>query len=587
MENLHRKGADLILSGLHNSDQLAGQSVFDSIHRLITLEGRIPFNQALESLTAFEQRVVQQAQQDPGINLIAVESPEADIPENSCFVIQEGHIGHVSILMPDEIASYQAAAPLFIAGAVQFSEPDFRDLQEFKKETELQLTEQIRDMAADLEVMEQEGELLGVISHIRENLMRIGPTFVHVGHHIYSTFDRVGKNIIDLKSEGGTRLLATLVQKPVASWAPEEQLYIYAIHLLLISGGPARIEELNGGQISPTILQNFFNEKAQFYCQSTGENLPEDWSGKSLLGKAQWIGEKLHEVNSGYLRYRSINGLILRQQERVMGSHANFVINHVPEDLLTRIQNVFGIRVIEGESKEDYWKRVTEDVIRRPLAEGVLPLPLLIWSIISTAVEKTNSDFGMSSTFRDTYQLLKKGPLNLNKQDFYCCVVPSTRIMQQQETEQVSEAMRFMANRMEFNRWHFIPANIARSQIPAVRDWLYAPAVPDIATQIDLHHGGHIKAGVRHSVRYPSAISVGGQEYNGAYDIRFVRQTGEPFIPEDIITARGYLDALGGVLNTVVNIVENTDQPIRIDEFASQWYRDRKWKEYAKQSLVS
>lgn len=560
------KGTDFILARLHDPDSQVSQSAFLTIQRHLTLDGRIPYQQAIGSLTNFEQRVVGQLEENPNITLTSVPESE-DLSERTFLVIQEGHIGHVSILTAEEITSYKPTEPLFVLGAIQFSPDDYQSLESYRKESENRLAEDTKEITSALGQMEQEGQIPAVISNIHENLIRIDPTFVHVGHKVYSTFDRIGKNVIDLKPEGGTKLLSILPQKSVSSWSAEEQIYIYGTHLLLLSGGPARVEELNGSQVSPAILKDFFDKKAEFYCRSTGEEIPEDWFKRSLIEKATWVRSKLEEVNSKYLRYRSINGLTLRQEERIMGPSANFVVETVPQDLLTRINSIFGIEIREGEEQEEYWRRVTVSVIRRNSRNDIPSLPLLIWSIISTAVEATGSDFGMSSTFRDAHKFLKEGPLSLDKYDFYCCVVPSKRVMGLQRGEQASEAMILMASRMEFNRWHFLPASMPREKIPASRHWLYAPAIPDIATETDLHHGGHIDAGVHHSVRYPSPIIVGGTEYRGSYDIRLVRQTGEQYEPSDIVTAGKYLKALGGIYNSVVNYVQETDESVRVEGF--------------------
>ncbi len=577
------KGADFILAGLHDPDSQISQPAFLTIQRHLTFEGRIPYQQAIGSLTYFEQRVVRQTEENPNIRLTSVYETD-DLPEHSFLVIQEGHTGHVSILTPEDVASYQPSEPLFVLGAIQFSPNVYQSLESYRQESKKHLEDDTKEITSALEEMEQEGQIPLVISNIHENLNRIGPTFVHIGHQVYSTFDRIGKNVIDLKPESGTRLLTVLSQKPIATWTREEQIYIYGMHILLLSGGPARVEELNGSQITPVILKNFFDEKAEFYCGSIGKPIPEDWSKRSLIEKATWVRSKLEEVNSKYLRYRSINGLTLRQEERIMGPKANFVVETVPQDLLTRINSIFGIEIRDGEEQEGYWKRVTKSVIKKNSRNDVPSLPLLVWSIISTAVEATGSEFGMSSTFRDAHKFLKKGPLSLDKYDFYCCVVPSRRVMELQSGNQTSEAMRLMANRMEFNRWHFLPASMPREEIPASRHWLYAPAIPDIATETDLHHGGHIEAGVHHSVRYPSPITVAGREYRGSYDIRLVRQTGEQFQPSDIVTAGKYLKALGGVYNSVINYVEQTDETVRIEGFTAQWYREEKWRDYAREA---
>lgn len=577
------KGADFLLVELHDQVHLTSQPAHISILGLLTFRGRIPYEQALDSLTPFEQRVIEQTAAQPDMRLTSIESM-VDLSDNSCVVIHERRIGHVSILTPDEVNNYELTEPYFIAGKLQFPSEQQVVLTAYKQESELDFLKQAQEAASALKTMEQDGRLQPVIANIRENLMRIGPTFVHIGHHIYSTFDQVGKNLIDRNPEGGTRLLSVVAHQPVEEWRPEDQVYVYGTHLLLLSGGAFRIEEFNGGQLRLDLLQKFFDRKAELYTQAVEEHMPDDWKFKTMEEKALWLGQKLPEINSQRQRYRTINGLNIRQEERIMDLLTHPSGERIREMLSDRIGAIFGIGKTTQESDQGYWQRVTQDVIQQhlsdPKTENVSPLPLLLWSIIQTAVDSTQSDFGMSSTFRDAHQLKTTGPLNLDKRDFFCCVVPSHKLVKLQESAKITKAMNLMANRMEFNRWHFIPSNLKREETPPSRDWFYSPAIPDIASEIEWHHGGHVDAGVHHSLRFPSSITVEGKKYIGAYDIRLLRQKGESYTPDDIKTAHIYLDALGAVLNTVVKFVEETNQPVRIDAFTPQWYKDLTWIYY-------
>ncbi|MBI2430460.1 MAG: hypothetical protein HYV39_00345 [Candidatus Levybacteria bacterium] len=369
-----------------------------------------------------------------------------------------------------------------------------------------------------------------------------------------------------------------LPRQPVNTWQQEDQVYIYCVNLLFISGGPARLQEFSGGQLSPNHLDRFFDDKAVFYSQALGEESPLEWPSKSLHEKAFWVGQKVQEVNSKLQRYRDINGLTIRWEERILGERPLIVDEVVKQNLSDKISRIFGIDKNSDESDKDYWRRVVREVIAR----DELSLSLLVWSIISTAVEITQSDYGMSSTFRDIHKLLTTGPLSLEKGDFYCCVVPSSKIVDSQTDDKIAEDSQSMANRMEYNRWHFIPGDVKRDSIPLKRDWFYPPTIPDIATEVDWHHGGHVDAKIHHSLRIPASVVVDGTEYRGSYDIRLLRQSGEPYKPDDIKTAKVYLDVLGNVIQSVVEYVEETGQQLKIGAFTTRWYKNHLWKEYAR-----
>lgn len=585
-----RKGVDLLLAQLQNPENLIPVSAYDGLSRLLTFDGKIPYAQALDSLTHFEQEIMEHLQSRPEIPLTPYE-PTADT-QTSYVVIQEGKIGHVSILLSDEIKDHDLTDSYITVGVIKFPPEEFKYLEDERRKCDQDFLYQAKLVSEELQNMENKGELEQAIFNVRDNLMHTGPVFVFVGHRIYSTFDRAGKNLVDRITEGGNRLLTLLLHKPVDTWISEDKVFVYCVNLLLISGGPARLQEFSGGQLSPDHLGRFFDDKAILYSQTLEEEYPQEWSTKSLQEKAAWVGQKMREVNSRLQRYRVINGLNVRWEERILGERPVIVNEIAKHDLKNRIRSIFGIDTNSKESDKDYWQRVGSEVIKRELAfrqaigedeemtEKASPLSLLIWSIINAAVEATSSDYGMSSTFRDVHKLITTGPLNLDKGDFYCCVVPSSKTVSSQTDDQIVETSQSMANRMEYNRWHFIPGDVRRDDIPPKRDWFYPPTIPDIATEVDWHHGGHIDAKVHHSLRIPFPITVAGTEYRGACDIRLLRQSGEPYKPDDIKIAKVYSDALSNLQHTVVKYVEETGKPLKMDGFVTRWYKNHLWKEY-------
>ncbi|MBI5123596.1 hypothetical protein HZA75_07090 [Candidatus Roizmanbacteria bacterium] len=116
------------------------------------------------------------------------------------------------------------------------------------------------------------------------------------------------------------------------------------------------------------------------------------------------------------------------------------------------------------------------------------------------------------------------------------------------------------------------------SQIPSDREWFSPPMIPDITTETDFYHGGHVAARVHNSLRYPDAIDIAGVEHKGAYDIRFMRQAGEPYTPEDIKVAGKYLNVLGLVMDTIVEHAQTI--PVKVEAFTVPWYRNQIWRQY-------
>ncbi|MBI2430459.1 MAG: hypothetical protein HYV39_00340 [Candidatus Levybacteria bacterium] len=199
--SLFLKGADLLLAELQDPENLMIGSAYDGLGRLLTFDGRIPYRQALDSLSPFEQRIMERLQSRQEIQLIPVE-PASNI-ENSCVVIQEGRIGHVSILLQDDIKNYNFAEPHFIIGAIQFLPEEYKSLEDEKTKHDQDFFQQAQFVSKELQKMEDVGKLEQVVSNIRDSFMHTGPLFVYVRNRIYSSFDRAGKNLVDRIIDGG------------------------------------------------------------------------------------------------------------------------------------------------------------------------------------------------------------------------------------------------------------------------------------------------------------------------------------------------------------------------------------------------
>jgi hypothetical protein len=176
--------------------------------------------------------------------------------------------------------------------------------------------------------------------------------------------------------------------------------------------------------------------------------------------------------------------------------------------------------------------------------------------------------------------------LPLSKQDFYCCVLPHPQLIKDLPEHIVYHILYSSALRMEFNRWHFIPGNFEREEIPANRHYYFPPMMPDIAEWSDLRHGGHTKAGVRYSIRAPGAplwrdpFMAYNHPYRGCYDVRLVRVEGPPFGEEELQIARSHSEFMDTFWKTLQACVEEHEiaTPL-VTAYTKDWYQNAHWKD--------
>jgi hypothetical protein len=193
--------------------------------------------------------------------------------------------------------------------------------------------------------------------------------------------------------------------------------------------------------------------------------------------------------------------------------------------------------------------------------DQVSPVEGWIQQIVAGAVEMTASDYGMSSSLRNVLPFAQASSdeeliahvASLTTKDFFCCVTSRPGLAQLIGPSIEHDVYQAVAMRMQFNRWHFICGNFPRASIPAGRHWFYPPLLPDHAEWSDVWHGGHIKAGVRYSVRAPGPdmtllpLVIGRHTYRGFYDVRTVRMAGTPFDLDDLLAVRQHCLWMGAL----------------------------------------
>lgn len=180
---------------------------------------------------------------------------------------------------------------------------------------------------------------------------------------------------------------------------------------------------------------------------------------------------------------------------------------------------------------------------------------------------QTRSDVVMTRGFREIGALRKaldEGTIEeLSRFDMYshyCWVLGGDR-----HTE---DELHAISSRMRYNSWHLQPwGNTSPAEMCSMR---YHPAtLPDISSNLDFHHTGHIRYSVRHAIRAPYSLSHGGEQLLGFGDIRAMRQSGERYTDEDLMNCVTASRRMGEYLSALLeqsSVTEFSAESCRLPE---------------------
>ncbi len=552
-----------------------------SLIRLATLNGTIPFQDAIASLLTHEASLLTAL---IGQNSIMMIWPDAKEISNCNVLVTHSSFGKLSLYlrgqeMPpdDEI----------LLGGLRLEE-SFLDavesdcvLQELLEKQERQKIDII------LSSWEAQGELSQRVNQVMDWVERVESVYIYIGRCNFTRSD-VGENTLTAKPHG---ILRKLIGLPLSGWSPEERIFIVSLHALFLTGRAIRFEEFNGKQLTAVQIKKWLTEKLCAYCMILEEDVPRDGS---LLDLAAKIGQLAPNVDvSGWTRFRRINGVTFVKKEQLLPPKQ---IAHPLTPLPAHIGGIAAqleITLAPGQDTAKSLKEITHAALRIYLETGSSAfLHQIIERIVLSAVVQAKADYGMSSSIRAPGQLKGTpdqriaGVLTLTKPDFYCCVLPHPQIAEDLPAAVVYHILFSSAQRMEFNRWHFIPGNYLREEIPLNRHYYFPPMMPDIAEWSDLRHGGHTKAGVRYSIRAPGAplwrdpFMAYNHPYRGCYDVRLVRIEGPPFGEKELQIARLHCNFMDTFWKTLQAFVEEHEivAPL-VTAYTKDWYQNACWKD--------
>lgn len=547
--------------------QADGMSTSPLLQRAITLEGCIPGEDRFAPLTPAERHVIE----------CATSGDRHFNADGDVSIAFRPH-GRLYVLPRNEFEVH--ADFLTLLGHIELTESELREYLALRKSDQCALAQDRAPVLAYLLECGLESvckELLALSDHM-------APLIYYVGPHCFSNFYNIGKSEFKLET---TVIQALQLVDAQRENSPTEFLVLaYCLHILLRSGSYTRLEELNSTQLSRSALEHYFDAKHAAYRKTAG-NLPETefFPSTSVEEKARLVAQmkKIIESTSGRFT-RHINGVNLRKKEVLLAIPP--VKSVASED--------FAQLSAHGEATLQRWMAPGHSARKSLLPENVpellqdmVPsegqlfssrLESLIDHVVSEAVRHTKSDFGMTRGVRDFLAFVEA----LRRQDaetvcawgqgdYFCHVVPGEDMKTALAPRPLCMIVNAISGRMRFNSWHYAPSYLDIDRVPSGRGWFYAPRMADIADHSDMHHTGHVHAGVRYSIRSPLPICAGETVLPGFIDLRLMRQTGDPYTQEDLLSAITYTEHLQYIYQSLMNYLLKSKQSFAFSFGSKEW----------------
>jgi hypothetical protein len=418
-----------------------------------------------------------------------------------------------------------------------------------------------------------EVEITNIIEEVRYMTDCIDPILIYVEDELYTCFSKYN-NLFAERSGDGRFLFEELSTISYSEWKITDKLFIFCMFMLNKAG--FRGEEFNGLQLTPTTVRLFFIANAAAFANALPHEPSRDISSLSLVEQAQYLGQLKKQAAEEYHFIREVNGLNFNKQQKLL-PRKEVSSSLISESLHDLFKISFGIETKDYSDLNDLFTRTFPLIA---LGEQGLSTAIeqIIETLVSDATRELGADIGMSRGVRNWHRfklLLEDGNtqeiIDWPTTEYFCCVVPSITMRQRIEREILTKMQIAIAQRMDYNSWHYTPGQFKEKG----RHFYFPPRMSDTAEWSNVHHAGHILANVLYSIRSPKEITIGGETFFGTIDLRFMRQSGNPFTVEELelaITHTGYVQAMHQAL---INYVSDHDKEVKISGFYKDWYKQQ------------
>ncbi|MFI7099196.1 hypothetical protein ACIBK8_07535 [Streptomyces sp. NPDC050161] len=373
----------------------------------------------------------------------------------------------------------------------------------------------------------------------------MAPVLLYVGDRHYSNFGQFsnlpGRS---LNADDDRNLLNRLAATPVTEWPTEDACFVALTHFLLRSGMQARLEEVNGTQLSPAAVVDFLTDRIRNYGARPPCSPQNPITAAHLESLADTCAqERRDRLADGAVFYRLIHGVNLNKAEHLLPQAVTYA--DVPPAVRTLFAQTAGIPADTSafDDTRPALDRLAGELHTSPAPAGFhSAYEALLTRFMTTLAEASGSDVAMGRGPRSLAPLhpdnVENGdPLELRTNDFFCCVAPGEGFADHFADDRAAlvKTLSAYSARMRFNTWHYLPHTLGvHEREPGRDDWFFAPSMPDLTHWSDQHHTGHVTFGVRFAIRVPLGIEYAGRYLPGLYDLRLMRAHGEQYTVADL-----------------------------------------------------
>ncbi len=422
----------------------------------------------------------------------------------------------------------------------------------------------------------------GILENLKEAALRTAPFVLYQEDKRYTNFRErntlTGKTLWPGHPDCA---LSSLAAVPLELWSDGDAVMVVCLTLLVRSAGFARIEEVNGTQLTIDHVAHLLEQTRLKYNKVTrcGEVPPAGSAAVAALADlAGALSAKRREISASVQLYREIHGPLMHKIERVAAP-----AGPAARQRETRLCALLSERLpVTGTTLDGLGLALTGSPawLARPHGEFRTGYESLIYETVRASTSAFDCDFAMSRGLRSLTALVAglraEEWAQLVKWDlphFYCCVVPAPQALSHfgGSAAQLADTAWAISSRMQYNSWHFLAGNLPKTPQVAARDYFVPPTIPDVAYYSDQHHHGHVAAKVRFSIRSPQAVDVLGRPFNGFVDLRLLRCAGRPFGEQDLLAAHR-TSAFIARATTAAALLAADGEQVEITSFDSQWH---------------
>ncbi|HET9895089.1 MAG TPA: hypothetical protein VFQ44_09155 [Streptosporangiaceae bacterium] len=375
--------------------------------------------------------------------------------------------------------------------------------------------------------------------------------------------------------------LSSLSGVPLELWSDSDVVLVVCLTLLVRSAGFARIEEVNGTQLTIDHVAYLLEQARLKYNKVPGGGQVAPARSVSVTALADLAGAlsaKRREISPSVQLYREIHGPLMHKIECVAAP-----AGPAARQRETRVCALVSEQLpVAGATLDELGLAVNEspEWLAKPHGEFGTGLESLIYETVRASTSAFDCDFAMSRGLRSLTALVAglraQEWTELIKWDlphFYCCVVPVPQACRHfgDSLAQLADTAWAISSRMQYNSWHFLAGNLPKIPQVAARDYFVPPTIPDVAYYSDQHHHGHVAAKVRFSIRCPQTVEIAGRAFRGFVDLRLLRCAGQPFGEQDLLAAHRTSAFIAKATSVAAKLAADGEQ-VEITSFDSEWH---------------